>query len=420
MENKGLKIIGTAVVVAGLMGGAFLAGGLTSGDSKSGAEPELEPTAVVEAVEDEDTDEDIVLVGDEQDETEDEEAQAPETSQAVEETESTQNTGNQDQGPVAPPPAPVEPTPAPPVVEPTPAPPTPEPTPVNEAPYVVSISPEDDAIGVALEASIVVTFSEPMDKATAQAALNLSTGNCGAFAWNGDATEMTFTPCGAFAYGDEVEVEIYDSASDLLGLGMDDEFDSEFRVLRQSTLQLRSEDAYDGNVFGPGIFILGSKAVSEGQYFGVGTWVRGFLSFDLSDLPEDLVEIQSATVNVKQSSHQAGAYTGGSLLIESVTYGSLTSDDWGMAPNTLPCPFIFCLTPIVSMDAADGWKSVEMAGYVRADWEHREDRDYNSQFRLRFLNDCGDGSCPSVSAQFVSGQGNGVSRPYLYITYTHP
>jgi len=409
MKVNGFKVIGTAVIAAGLMTGAFLAGGLTN-SGKSGAEPELEPTAVVAAVDEDDTGEDIILVGDKQDDTA--ETPAPPEQPAPAPVEPTP-------APAQPAPAPVEPTPAP--VEPTPAPvePTPEPEPVNAAPYVVSINPDDGNDGVEIDANIIVTFSESMDKATAQAALNVSTGNCGAFSWNGDSTVMTFNPCADWAYGTDVEVEVYDSAADTDGLGMDDEFDSDFMVLRQSTMKLWSEDAYDGHVYGPGVFVFGDKAVADGQYFTVGTWSRGFLSFDLSQLPSDVAEITSASVNVKQDSHQAGAYTNatGSLLIESVAYDTLTIGDWGMTPNVV-C--YLCLIPILSSDASNGWKTANVLGYVRGDWEHREDRDYNSQFRLRFSNDCGDGSCPSVSAKFIAGKGVGVVRPYLYVTYTHP
>jgi hypothetical protein len=409
VEFNGLKVIGVAAIAIGLLTGAFVVGGLASSGS---AEPTIEPTATASAVvaetEEEEEHNPVILVGDERDEDEDEApaAQEPVQDEAVEPAaEPTQ--------------APAEPTAVPATPEPTPAPPTPEPPAVNEAPYVVSISPEDGAIGVAVDAPIVVTFSEAMDKAAAQAALNLSTGNCGAFGWNGDATVMTFTPCGNFAYGSEVEVEVYASAADADGLGMDDDFEGEFKVLQQSTIKLWSEDAYDGYVWPPGVFVWGDKAVADGQYFRVGTWQRGFLSFDLSELPEDLVEVQSATFKVKQNSHQAGAYTNatGWLLIESVTYGTLTVGDWSL-PSNAGC--VLCLLPILSSDASDGWKSASVTGWVQSDWEHREDRDYNSQFRLRFGNDCGDASCGDVSAEFIAGKGNGVVRPYLYVTYTHP
>jgi len=409
VENKGLKIIGTAVVVAGLMTGAFFAGGVATG-GKSGAEPEIVPTLTAAQPAEAENDEDsgIVLVGDNDEPSEDvvDEPEQPETPQ-------------QPQAPVAPTTTPVEPTPAPPVVEPTPAPPAPEPTPVNEAPFVVSIGPADGEDGIEVDANIVVTFSEAMDKAAAQAAFNLSTGNCGAFSWNGDATVMTFDPCASWAYGTEVEVEVYDSAEDEDGLAMADDFDSEFMVLRQTTTKIWSDDAYDGHVYAPGAFVLGDKSVVDGGIIRVGTWSRGFLSFDLDELPEDLVDIQSATVNIKQKSHQAGAYTNatGWLMLDSVYYNTLTNGDWGLAANSIPC--WICVVPYLSTDGTDTWKQIEMAGYVRVDWENRDDQDYLSQFRLRFANDC-NGNCPSVSADFYSGKGAGVVRPYLYVTYTHP
>jgi hypothetical protein len=411
VEFNGMKVIGTVVVAVGLLGGAFLAGGLTSGDSGGAPSSTRTPVATPQSGrEDKDDDKDVVLVTD--DDADEDTQDAGNGGTAVEEEDEQPAPAPQQPEPTAP--APVEPTPAP--VEPTP---TATPAPVNATPFVVSISPADGVNGVARNADIVVTFSEPMDRASAQAALNPSTGNCGAFSWNGDDTQMTFDPCADFAYGTEVSVVVYDSAADTLGLGMMDDFESAFLVLRQSTIKLWSQDAYDGYVYGPGVFVFGDKAVADGQYFSVSTWTRGFLSFDLDDLPEDLVEIQSAMVAVKQTSHDAGAYGNatGKLLVEGVSYGTLTTGDWNL-PGTITCGF--CLIPVLGTDAADGWKTTEVAGYVRSDWENRMALDYNSQFRLRFAKDCGDGSCSNVGASFVAGMGNGVVRPYLSITYTHP
>jgi Bacterial Ig-like domain len=400
MEINGLKVVGTGVIVGALMTSAFLGGIATRG--KSSANPE--PTPTVAAVTKDDTNGNVVLVGDGQDESK------PEAEAAATQAPS------QPQQPASPAPAPVEPTVTP--LEPTPVPASP--TPVNEPPYVVAISPEDGDAGISPNADIVVTFSEPMDKASAQAAFNLSTGNCGAFSWSAADTVMTFDPCADWDYGTDVAVDIYDGAADDLDLGMEGDFASSFKVLQQSTLKIYSEDAYDGYVYAPGVFVFGDKSIADGHTFNVGTWTRGFVSFDLSDLPEDLVQIQSAKVNLKQKSHQAGAYgpATGSLLIESVTYGTLTNGDWGMDANSSGC--FICLLPILSSDASDGWKSMEMSGWVQADWDHRDERDYNSQFRLRFNNDCGDGACASVSAEFYSGMGAGVVRPYMLVTYTHP
>ena len=391
MELNILKAIGGLVFATVLIGVVVMKTGLAA-DEESVAPPiELIPA---EAKEKPTTDADVVLVGDKPD------------ADGGAEAEAAKSTNGEPSETAPPAPAPDEPAPA-------------EPAPLNEAPFVVSAVPSDGAAGVSPDADIVVTFSEPMDKIATQAALGLSTGNCGEFSWSDDATVMTFDPCAGWEYDTEVELVIDQDAADPLGLGMLDAYESGFTVLRQSTIKLWSEDAYDGHVLAPGVFVLGDKAVAAGQYFTVGTWSRGFLSFDLSELPQDLVDIQDASLSVKQDSHQAGAYGNGtgSLLIESVAYGTLTAGDWGLAA-IFDCAF--CLIQVLGTDASDGWKSAGVAGYVRDDWENREARDYNSQFRLRFAKDCGDGQCASISATFIAGKGNGVVRPYLYITYTHP
>ncbi len=403
MELNGLKIIGTAVIAAGLMSGAFLAGSLVTGD-KTGAEPEAQPTATIEAVQKDDTDGDVVLVGDEQGATKD----------AIDEADGSQ--------PQQPAPAPVEPTVAP--VEPTPAPfePTPEPAPLNEAPFVVSISPDDGVNGVAIDANIVVTFSEAMDKATAQAAFNLSTGNCGAFSWNGDATVMTFDPCASWAYGTEVEVEIYESAADKLDLAMGEEWGSSFKVIRKITETLYSEGAYDGHVFAPPVLTFINPVVSS-DTFAVGTWSRGFLSFDLGDLPEDLTRIVAAEVGVYQLSHAAGAYglDTGKVMIQSVSYGSLGTSDWNM--TAIPFCNGLCLAPtptdwVLSSSSANNLKKASVVGAVMQDWEHRAERGERSQFRIKFQSE-NNGFGPSIWAKFASG--DSVSkRPFLTVTYLVP
>lgn len=396
MENKGLKIIGAAVVVMGLLSGVFLVGCLATG-GKSGAEPEIVPTPTesqIAAVED-DTNDAIILVGDEQDDGED----------AVDETGE----------PAQQPQAPVEPA------EPAPAPDAPEPTPVNEAPYVVSLSPDEGDVGVRRDASIVVTFSEPMNEEATEAAFQINTIMLcllpSTLSWNDDATALTFDPCGLWKYGDEIAVTVMNSAEDESGLEMAADFESDFRILQQSTIKLRSVDAYDGYVYAPNIQAQ-EHAVSEGQTFFVGTWSRGFLTFDLSEMPQNAIDIEEAELRIKQKDHQDGAYetpgTGG-LSVWTVHYGTLTNDDFNKAPNENPCG---CEYGHTGWDATDGWKSQDVTILVQDDWAHADERDYLSQMRLAFAKSNGQGS--SISAEFHSGKGVGVARPYILVTYTHP
>jgi hypothetical protein len=125
------------------------------------------------------------------------------------------------------------------------------------------------------------------------------------------------------------------SAEDESGLEMAADFESDFRILQQSTIKLRSVDAYDGYVYAPNIQAQ-EHAVSEGQTFFVGTWSRGFLTFDLSEMPQNAIDIEEAELRIKQKDHQDGAYetpgTGG-LSVWTVHYGTLTNDDFNKAPN---------------------------------------------------------------------------------------
>jgi hypothetical protein len=431
MENKAFKIVGAAVVAAGLMTGAFLAGGLTS--ARTGAEPSIVPAPdSTQVAADKDDGDAVVLVGDEQNKEETNVDEGSETDQTADPPSEPQQPdpappAEPTPAPVEPTPAPVEPTPVPPTpapVEPTPAPPTPEPTPVNEAPYIVSITPADGEIGVQANANVVVTFSEPMDKADAQFAFSMTAGGPGTFSWNGDDTVMTFNPGSDIAYGTVVTVNIDATAADKLGLGMDDDFESEFRILRQNTRVVYSQSVNDGFVWSPGVFlpIFTPRADTDGL-MEVGTWQRGFLSFDLSSLPENLAVIQSAKLSVVQTAHDAGAYGGqtGSLLLESVVYGSLDSGDFSSAALTF-CNG-FCLFPaptskVLSNDPSDGVKTADVVGPVRNDWTHRAARGDLSQFRLRFVTE-NNGSGPDVGASFAAGEG-WIFAPTLEITYLYP
>ena len=411
MDSKAFKIIGSSVIVVGLLAGAFLAGGMTS--TKSNADPAPTATATQNESVDEKADEGDNLVS-QQDEAEDEDAPQGGSSD--------QGSGGAAPSQPAPsaPSAPVDPTPAPPV-EPTPDPAPP--APVNVAPYIVSITPADDAIGVIADTNVVVTFSEPMDKADVQAAFSISHGNPGVFSWNPAATVMTFNPGASLPYGANVTLSISHTAADAAGLEMEDDFDANFKVLRQLSTTVYSQGGFDGHIYGPGVAVIGSHVKSTDVNMYVGTWSRGFLSFDLSGLPDDLHSIVSAEVKVYQSDHHASAYGGatGNLLIQSVSYGTLDVGDFS-SPAFTYCNAL-CLLPAptsatLSSSAADGWKSVNALGPVRSDWTNRAARGERSQFLLRFVTE-NNGAGASVWAKFASGDALG-QRPLLSITYLAP
>lgn len=327
--------------------------------------------------------------------------------------------GGQPQQP-APEPEPENPEPEPqPEPEPEPEPEPDQPVILVAIPQVSKVSPTKDAIGIANSSNIVVTFSKAMNQASAQAAFAIQPAIPGAFSWDASGKVMTFNPNANFAYGTEVSISVQSTATDLGGKTMKNDFSSEFRILRRSSTTLVSEAPVDGTVYAPAVQVLGDKAISNLQTFDVGTWQRGFVSFNLAMLPADLTKIEAAEFSIYQTAHDGGAYTAatGNLVIKSVTYGSLDASDWGRAANQ------FCLGPCVDLqvtvsnNALNGWKGADLLGMVNLDWANRADRNNKAQFRLQFVTE-NNGAGADVSASFATGH-NGI-RPTLEVTYLHP
>ena len=88
------------------------------------------------------------------------------------------------------------------------------------APTVSSMAPASGITGVATSTSVAVSFSEPMDRASAQAAFSLRRSTDGAavagsFSWNGNT--MTFRPSTALAGGTGYTAQVAAGARDAAG-----------------------------------------------------------------------------------------------------------------------------------------------------------------------------------------------------------
>jgi subtilisin len=88
------------------------------------------------------------------------------------------------------------------------------------APTTGAVSPADGATAVATGTAVSVTFSEPMDKASAEAAFSLARASDGAavagsFSWNGST--MTFRPSAPLAEGTSHRATVAAGARDLAG-----------------------------------------------------------------------------------------------------------------------------------------------------------------------------------------------------------
>ncbi|MDP8909622.1 MAG: Ig-like domain-containing protein, partial [Chloroflexota bacterium] len=89
------------------------------------------------------------------------------------------------------------------------------------APTITSVSPLEDATGVDPAGNVSVTFSEPMDKATAEQAFSLAPTSdlaakvSGSFSWDGNT--MTFNPASDLAEGTGYTATVGTGAKDAAG-----------------------------------------------------------------------------------------------------------------------------------------------------------------------------------------------------------
>lgn len=319
--------------------------------------------------------------------------------------------------------------------------------PDTTAPTVSSTTPATGQQGVLRRPGIQVSFSEAMDKASAQAAFQISSPsgfNSGVFSWNAAGTVMTFTSDSTFAYGQNVSWRVTTAAKDLAGNAMTADVTRTFRVRRQSTLKLFSVAGLDGSVSNTGNVLTAPAFIVPDGIVGDlsdNTYRRGFLSFDLSSLPSDLIQITTASLSVNQANVSGNPYTDlGKLMAESVNYSSsLTAADFETTilqtrQCPIPLPFsslgletqqLIDLCPlkderrVLSSTTTLGFKSTTATLKVQDDWTNRAARGNRSQYRLKFENNVStDGQADLVI--FGTGDSSADFKPFLEITYEHP
>lgn len=169
-------------------------------------------------------------------------------------------------------------------------------------PTIVSVSPANGATGVANNEVIVVTFSEPMDKPSAQAAFQSANLGAVTFNWLDDMT-MEVTPNGlAYAQGGpSVTANVYDFtvttvATDLAGNPMAQNAPSSFSTLRNVTDYMPETQELSVEANGS---TCGSFTVPVGSYQPPNTVAkecRLLVSYDLSPIPA-AAQLQSASLS---------------------------------------------------------------------------------------------------------------------------
>ncbi len=213
-------------------------------------------------------------------------------------------------------------------------------------PQVIAITPNNDAKGVLSNAAIRLTFNEPMDQASVQSAVSISTISSSGFAmsWNGVGTQLTITPANALVYAavsnlsgsaQTYTVSVAASASDLEGNRMTSAFSSTFTTLRRVSQTLAPTKVAFGSTYGWGVddsppveCPTASGNVTVGNHSSMAgggdyiTWV----AFDLSAVGQtsQISTFESAKLLGTQGAQQGNFYPDGNVILDRCTYGAMS------------------------------------------------------------------------------------------------
>jgi hypothetical protein len=271
--------------------------------------------------------------------------------------------------------------------------------PVPSGPTVVSVSPEDGASGVENDTTIVLRFSEPMDRASTEAAYQSESAPSTAvtFSWNDDSTELSITLDAPLEYGsgsDPALVEarrinyfVSASAAASDGRTLARPYEFSFSLLRQISLSVFAvqDRAFSGNFRSDDSYGAGNCAedainmcVGDVRVARQNEQYKGFISFELSNFPESITAL-SATLSLEVTAMSGNPFAGlGPLMLEHARFEAI-------GPLAFDADPLEVLGPI-ALDADPGTQlSADVSVAVLEDLRSGAGSDLaSSQYRLGF------------------------------------
>lgn len=309
-------------------------------------------------------------------------------------------------------------------------------------PEILSVTPAPGAVGVRPDASLEVSFSQPMDRASVEAAYaSFSEGlrrDQVTFRWNANSTKVTVDPNAELPITDAPAPAltssflIGSSAVDANGRRLAVETAVSFQTARRHTATLAGQAGLDGYTsvypvtrFGSGGAVGGPIARAGGMTdelpsTGSATVsVRAFLSFDLAVLPAVITpeDVTAASLGVEQVQvYPTTAYAdmttaGEKLILEHVTYGD------SLTPTDFATPALGVVSTSFFANATLERRTADVLAQVRDDLGNRAARGARAQFRLRFPKDDPEGNYGF--AAFATSE-DAARGPSLTLTYLAP
>lgn len=299
---------------------------------------------------------------------------------------------------------------------------TPPPVADTTPPTIVTTLPANNATGVVAATTIVITFSEPMNKLVTQSAYQSAsprlTPPVVQFTWDTTGTVMTVTPNIALAVAsgsnpdpavtvaNTFSYQITNVATDLAGNALITA-SSTFKTQRRITQNLPVLAPLTGEVRADGstnacspICVGDSATAANAQY-------KGFLSFDMTNVPAGVQSFDLANLSADQTGASNNPYgtLGGTITLDHVNFATL---DLVSAFNIGTLRTLGALSTTATVET----KTLSVLPAVQDDYTQRTIRGNRTQYRLTFgipasFNDVSD-------AAFIS------TTPVLNVRYFLP
>ncbi len=270
-------------------------------------------------------------------------------------------------------------------------------TPDTTAPTFLSISPADGDTGIRRDAPVVIRFSEAMDQLSVQNSIDSTDLGAVDFGWSDGGATLTITPATPLEYaegtgidpsvtpGIAYQVVVGTGATDEAGNAVAEGLQSKFTTLKSITYSLSRDNEQTGAGTPSGVITDEDDflVVGDDDAGGAANGYRGYITMDLSPIPQSAVEIFSAGLRGEQLAELGDPYgelsDGAGLLIDHGIFALGADGNENAAFN---------MAPLSSLgdwaDTGDVDLLLNVTAQVQDDFANRVDRLDRSQYRLSF------------------------------------
>lgn len=281
-------------------------------------------------------------------------------------------------------------------------------------PSILSVTPVNGATQLTPTTdTIVITFSEPMNKASAESAYAPS-GDApkAAFSWNAAGTELSINPNLTYpaasdpaAPAQPFKFSVTTAAKDLAGNSLVAAVNWQFTLIREVTQS-----------FG---YSSGGNWVDEtksGSFCEAGDSVldlasRGFMTYSISALPAGITAFESATIETVITGIGGDPFGKfGGLQIHSVSYVHTNQAAFEVPPHRDLGTFVAA----TGHNAVDDVVSKDVLEALKDDYANRVAREDRSQYRILFSSSPNSDGVADVARVSSNKSGNKLVVKYLF------